>query len=70
LEAIAELHNDLTLFLDELAQMDAREAAETAYLLGNGSGNTRMSRNMGARKKLSRQIESDLFLMDRLTLLR
>ncbi len=43
LEAIAELHNDLTLFLDELAQMDAREAAETAYLLGNGSGKMRMS---------------------------
>ena len=33
--------------------MDAREAAETAYLLGNGSGKTRMSRNIGARKKLS-----------------
>ena len=49
LEAIAELHNDLTLFLDELAQMDAREAAETAYLLGNGSGKARMSRNTGAR---------------------
>jgi putative DNA primase/helicase len=53
LEAIAELHNDLTLYLDELAQMDAREAAETAYLLGNGSGKTRMSRNIGTRKKLS-----------------
>jgi putative DNA primase/helicase len=53
LEAIAELHNDLTLFLDELAQFDAREAAETAYLLGNGSGKARMSRNIGARKKLS-----------------
>jgi uncharacterized protein (DUF927 family) len=53
LEAIAELHNDLTLFLDELAQMDAREAAEVAYLLGNGSGKARMSRNIGARKKLA-----------------
>jgi putative DNA primase/helicase len=53
LEAVAELHNDLTLFLDELAQMDPHEAAETAYLLGNGSGKTRMSRNIGARKKLS-----------------
>ena len=50
LEAVAELHNDLTLFLDEFAQMDPREAAETAYLLGNGSGKTRMSRNIGARK--------------------
>jgi uncharacterized protein (DUF927 family) len=53
LEAIAELHNDLTLFLDELSQIDAREAAETAYLLGNGTGKNRMSRNIGARKKLS-----------------
>jgi uncharacterized protein (DUF927 family)/5S rRNA maturation endonuclease (ribonuclease M5) len=53
LEAIAELHNDLTLFLDELAQMDPRDAGETAYLLGNGSGKARMSRNIGARKKLS-----------------
>jgi len=53
LEAIAELHNDLTLFLDELAQMDPRDAGEAAYLLGNGTGKTRMSRNIGARKKLS-----------------
>lgn len=49
---MAELHNDLTLFLDELSQIDPREAVETAYLLGNGSGKTRMSRNVGARKKL------------------
>ena len=53
LEAIAELHNDLTLFLDELAQTDAREAADTAYLLGNGIGKSRMSRNISARKKLT-----------------
>jgi len=53
LEVVAELHNDLTLFLDELALMDAREAAETAYLLGNGTGKARMSKNIGARKKLS-----------------
>jgi len=30
LEAIADLHNDLTLFLDELAQMDVREVVESA----------------------------------------
>jgi len=53
LEAAAQLHNGLTLFLDELAQVDAREAVETAYLLGNGSGKARMSRNVAARKKLS-----------------
>jgi putative DNA primase/helicase len=53
LEAVAELHNDLTLFLDELSQLDPREAAEIAYLLANGTGKGRMSRNIGARKKLS-----------------
>src|ERR1019366_3480339 len=53
LEAVAELHNDLTLFLDELSQIDPHVAAETAYLLGNGSGKIRMSRSIGARKKLS-----------------
>jgi putative DNA primase/helicase len=44
LEAIAANHNDLTLFLDELAQMDAREAADIAYLLGNGTGKSRMTK--------------------------
>lgn len=53
LEAIAAAHNDLTLFLDELSQIDPREAAETAYLLGNGSGKARMSRAITTRKKLS-----------------
>jgi putative DNA primase/helicase len=53
LEAIAELHNDLCLYLDELSQVDPREAADIAYLLANGSGKGRMSRNIGARKKLS-----------------
>ena len=53
LEAVAELHNDLCLYLDELAQIDAREAAEVVYLLGNGSGKARMSRSLGARKKIT-----------------
>jgi putative DNA primase/helicase len=53
LEAIAELHNDLSLFLDELAQTDAREVADIVYLLGNGSGKTRMSRGITTRKHLS-----------------
>lgn len=51
LEAVAELHNDLTLFLDELAQMDAREASEVAYLLANGTGKQRMTRSISARKR-------------------
>jgi putative DNA primase/helicase len=52
LEAIAELHNDLALFLDELAQVP-REAADTAYLLGNGMGKTRATRIIGTRRKPS-----------------
>jgi uncharacterized protein (DUF927 family) len=52
LEATAEAHNDGTLFLDELAQVDPHEAAETAYLLGNGQGKARMTRSTAARRKL------------------
>lgn len=53
LEAVAELHNDLTLFLDELAQLDPKEAAETAYLLANGAGKARMTKSVTQRRKLS-----------------
>lgn len=52
LEATAEAHNDGTLFLDELSQVDPREAAETAYLLANGQGKARMTRAIAARRKL------------------
>jgi uncharacterized protein (DUF927 family) len=52
LEAIAEAHNDGTLFLDELSQADPHQAAETAYLLGNGQGKNRMARGIGVRKQL------------------
>ena len=52
LEATAEAHNDGTLFLDELAQVDPRDAAETAYLLANGQGKARMTRSISARRKL------------------
>lgn len=51
LEATAEAHNDGTLFLDELAQVDPRDAAETAYLLANGQGKSRMTRTLAVRKK-------------------
>ncbi|MBS1830567.1 MAG: DUF927 domain-containing protein [Acidobacteria bacterium] len=53
LEAVAEAHNDLTLFLDELAQVDPKQASEVAYLLGNGSGKGRMSKSITARRKLT-----------------
>jgi putative DNA primase/helicase len=53
LEAMAEGHNDLTLFLDEMAQMDPREASDVAYLLSNGMGKNRMTRTVMARKTLT-----------------
>lgn len=45
LEAVAQAHNDLPLILDELAQVEAREAGEIAYMLANGSGKNRARRD-------------------------
>ncbi len=45
LEGLAALHNDGLLILDELSQIDPREAGEAAYLLANGQGKTRASRS-------------------------
>jgi uncharacterized protein (DUF927 family) len=53
LEAIAEAHNDATLFLDEISQVDPRQAGETAYMLGNGQGKARMTKETtGVRRQL------------------
>jgi uncharacterized protein (DUF927 family) len=49
LEAIAEAHNDCLLVLDELGQIDPREAGDVAYLLANGTGKQRANRGGGAR---------------------
>lgn len=51
LEAVSEAHHDGTLFLDELSQLDPREASEVAYLLANGQAKTRMSRAVALRRK-------------------
>ncbi|HAT1922090.1 TPA: DUF927 domain-containing protein [Legionella pneumophila] len=53
LEGLAALHNDGLLILDELSQMDPKEAGEAAYLLANGQGKTRASRH-GTVKQSSR----------------
>jgi putative DNA primase/helicase len=53
LEAKAVAHNDATLFLDELAQLDPHEASEIAYLLANGQGKGRMSRSIAVRAQLT-----------------
>lgn len=53
LEALASAHCDAALLLDELAQMDPREAGEVAYMLANGSGKSRAARTGGARERAS-----------------
>jgi uncharacterized protein (DUF927 family) len=53
LEATAQAHNDALLCLDELAQVDAREAGEVAYMLANGAGKVRARRDGLARPKPS-----------------
>ena len=50
LEGLAALHNDGLLILDELSQIDPKEAGEAAYLLANGQGKTRASRSGTARQ--------------------
>ncbi|VEG92511.1 DUF927 domain-containing protein [Legionella spiritensis] len=49
LEGLAAMHNDGLLILDELSQIDPKEAGEAAYLLANGQGKTRASKNGTAR---------------------
>jgi len=51
LEDTAERHNDLLLPLDELSQVDARKAAEVAYMLGNGEGKYRLTQSITPQKK-------------------
>lgn len=53
LEGLAQLHNDNLLILDELAQVDPKEAGEIAYMLANGGGKQRASVT-GAARRLSR----------------
>ena len=50
LEGLATLHNDGLLILDELNQIDPKEAGESAYLLANGQGKTRATRSGAARQ--------------------
>lgn len=49
LEGLAALHNDGLLILDEIGQIDPSAAGEAAYLLANGQGKVRATRNGLAR---------------------
>jgi putative DNA primase/helicase len=50
LEGLAEMHCDALLPLDEMSQVNGREAGEVAYMLANGSGKSRASRDGSARR--------------------
>ena len=50
---MATLHNDGLLILDELSQIDPKVAGEAAYLLANGQGKMRASKN-GTAKQAAR----------------
>lgn len=52
LEAVAAMHNDALLILDELAQVDPKVAGQAAYMLGNGEGKQRAHRTGSARPVL------------------
>jgi putative DNA primase/helicase len=53
LEAVASLHSDTLLVLDELAQVDPKEAGEIAYMLANGSGKARANKSGAAKTRHS-----------------
>jgi putative DNA primase/helicase len=49
LEGVAQMRNDGLLVLDELNQVEPREAGEAAYMLANGRGKARAGRTGAAR---------------------
>jgi putative DNA primase/helicase len=53
LEGIAKGHNDTLLILDELGQVQPKEAGEVAYMLANGAGKLRANIHGQARQKSS-----------------
>ncbi len=52
LEGLAALHNDGLLVLDELSEIDPKEAGAAAYMLANGEGKTRSTRSGVAKKNV------------------
>jgi putative DNA primase/helicase len=56
LESLAAMHNDTLLILDELAQVDPRDAGEIAYMLANGQGKQRSGRTGSARPRQTWQL--------------
>lgn len=53
LESMAAQHCDVTLILDELAQLEPAKAGECAYMLANESGKARSKQSGAARARLA-----------------
>jgi len=51
LEGIAKFHNDTCLIIDEMGQVQAKEAGEISYMLANGAGKLRANIRGDARPK-------------------
>ena len=51
IEGLAMMHNDTLLVLDELAQVDPKEAGEMAYMLANGTGKIRAHKSGTAKMR-------------------
>jgi len=51
IEGIASRRNDALLCLDELAELDGREAGQTAYMLANGQGKGRSKQDGELRER-------------------
>jgi putative DNA primase/helicase len=56
LEAVAALHNDALLALDEIGQADERSVGDIAYMLSNGRGKQRQNRDIILREQLTWKI--------------
>jgi putative DNA primase/helicase len=57
LEITAAIHNDACLFLDEIGQLDPKQAAEIPYQLANGQGKNRMNADGSPRSKLGWRLQ-------------
>ena len=51
LEGLAAMHNDTLLVLDEMGELDPKEAGSIAYMIGNGTGKARSDRQGDTRAR-------------------
>ena len=51
IEATAKMYNDQLLPLDEMGEINPKDAGEVAYMLGNGTGKARANKSGDARDK-------------------